>query len=135
MVLYFYDIASVFLDKVPAIFAVSLFISLLLAGLDFVVMPNAWFLNDIIAICVAGAIIKFIVVKKLKSASLPLFFFWIFFVLMQFLIQFHIQDFEHVLKIKIINIFLQIPGIFGDDHKGYKCSAFGTSKVKLFVFR
>ena len=85
-----------------------------LAVLDLIFFPNAWFLNDIVAICVAGAIIKFVVVKKLKTAALPLLFLWFFFVVRQFAITFHIEKFEQVLKIKIIPIFLQIPAILGD---------------------
>ena len=58
--------------------------------MDLWLFPNAWFLNNIVAVCVAGAIIKFVVVKKLRYASLPLLFLWCFFVVRQFAITFHI---------------------------------------------
>jgi hypothetical protein len=55
-----------------------------------VVFPNAWFLNDLIAIMLAGTFIKFVVIKKIKAAILPLTILWIFFIVRQFAIEFHI---------------------------------------------
>lgn len=54
--------------------------------LDILIVPNAWFMNDIIAILMTGTCIKFIVIKKIKAAVLPLALLWIFFIVRQFAI-------------------------------------------------
>lgn len=89
MIVYFVDITSIFLNKTAAIVSVSLFLTLLIALIQVLVLPDAWPLNDLIATFVAGALIKFVVVKKLKQALLPLFFLWIFFIFRQFMVFFH----------------------------------------------
>ena len=128
--IYFIDIASIFLSNTKTIIAVSLVFTLLIGVIDIIVLPDAWPINNLIGIFVAGALIKFIVIKKLKNAVIPLTFLWIFFVFRQFIIFLHVQNFEQALKVKIVPLFLQIPAIFGDDSYGFICSAFGTSKVK-----
>ena len=97
-------------------------------------IPDAWPVNDLIAIFVAGALTKFIVIKKIKGAILPLTFLWVFFIFRQFIIFFHLENFEQALQMKIVPLFIQLPALFGDDTNGYICSAFGTSKVKNFLF-
>lgn len=98
------------------------------------IIVDAWFINDIIAILVAGTLIKFVVIKKMRASIIPLIIFWLFFVFRQFAIDFRIQNFEQAMEIRIIPLFLQIPTIFNDDNIGYPCSAFGTSKVLLLIF-
>jgi len=90
MTIYFIDLTSIFLDKTSAIISLSVVMSLIMGLIDTVVLPDAWFVNDLIAITVAGALIKFVVIKKLKAAVLPLTFLWLFFLLRQFAVLFHI---------------------------------------------
>lgn len=49
-------------------------------GLDFFMpeVKDAWFLNDVISIMVAGAFIKFVIIKKLKTAVWGLGLMWVF---------------------------------------------------------
>ena len=88
--LYLVDIASCFLEKTVLIYSTSIGISIILIVLDIIMLPNAWFINDIIAILLTGTLVKFVVIKKIKSAILPLAFLWIFFLVRQFAIEFHI---------------------------------------------
>lgn len=127
--LYFIDVTSICLDHTKAILTISLLLALAIGLLDVILLPDAWFINNFIGILVAGALIKFIVVKSLKSAIGPLLFLWLFFVLRQFAVLAHLENFEQVLQIKIVPLFLQLPAMLGDDQEGYLCSAFGTSKV------
>lgn len=129
MTFYFIDITSIFLHRTPLIIAISIILSLVIAIVDIFILTDAWFINDIIGVLVAGALIKFVVIKKLKGAVWPLLILWIFFIFRQFAVMFGFQKFEQALQIKIIPLFLQMPGIFGDDEYGFMCSAFGTSKV------
>lgn len=87
---YFIDIASICLSKAGWIVGISLLLTVLVGTLDLLILPNAWPVNNLIGIFVAGALVKFVVVKKLKSAVLPLLFLWIFFLFRQCLVVFHI---------------------------------------------
>ncbi len=87
---YFIDITSICLDKKYVIIVISIFLSIFVGIVDTIILPDAWFINNIIAILVAGALIKFIVIKTLKSAILPLCFLWLFFILRQFAVIFHL---------------------------------------------
>jgi hypothetical protein len=126
---YLTDILSICIDNTTLIVTFAIIISIMITITDVIVLPDAWFINNLIAILVSGALIKFIVIKKLKSSILPLTFLWLFFILRQFAISFHIQNFMQAMQIKIVPLFFQIPTIFSDDPDGYICSAFGTSKV------
>lgn len=95
------------------------------------ILIDAWFVNDLIAIFVAGTMIKFVVIKKMRTSIIPMLILWSSFVLRQFAIDFQIQNFEQALEIRIIPLFLQIPTLLNDSHSGYPCSAFGTSKVHM----
>ena len=128
-IIYFIDLVSICFSKMAFIVGISVFIGLILGVLDIIVFPDAWPINNIIGIFVAGTLTKFIVIKKLKSAVIPLGILWLFFVFRQFIIFFHLENFEQALQNKIVPLFLQIPAILGDDSNGYICSAFGTSKV------
>jgi len=90
VMIYLVDIASFFFEKIIFIYGISFIFSTALIILDMFVFVNAWFFNDIIALLTVGALIKFIVIKKIKSAILPLTFLWIFFVFRQFAIELHI---------------------------------------------
>lgn len=115
MTLYFIDLTSICLDKTPVIIGISVVIALLISLIDTVILPDAWFINNLIAVLVAGALIKFVVIKKLKAALLPLVFLWLFFILRQFAINFHFENFEQALQIKIVPLFMQMPAMFNDD--------------------
>lgn len=54
--------------------------SLAVLATDFFIeeLKDAWFLNNIIAIMVAGAFIKFVIIRKIKSALWALILMWIF---------------------------------------------------------
>ena len=90
MTFYFIDITSIFLHKGIIIIASSIVLSLLVAVIEVMVFTDAWFMNDLIGILVVGALIKFVVIKKLKAAVWPLLFLWLFFVFRQFVILFHL---------------------------------------------
>jgi hypothetical protein len=131
MTLYFVDLTSIFLDNTKIIIAFSFIVASTILIVDIFLFPNAWFVNNLIAIFVAGALIKFVVIKKLKAAVFPLCFLWLFFILRQFAIDFRLENFMQAMRIKIIPLFLQIPAILNDNPDGYICSAFGTSKVYM----
>jgi hypothetical protein len=84
--LYFIDILTIFLSNTALILGLSVTLTLALGVLDVVVLPDAWPVNNLIAVLVAGALTKFIVIKKLKTALFPLAFLWSFFVFRQFII-------------------------------------------------
>ena len=97
--------------------------------IDVFILPDVWYINNLLGILVAGALIKFIVIKKLKSAIIPMLFLWFFFILRQFPLLLRIEEFHEALQIRIIPLFLQLPAMLGDNPEGFVCSAFGTSKV------
>lgn len=129
--LYFIDIASIFLNSTPLIIVISIILSIAIAVVDVIILPNVWYINNLLGMLVAGALIKFIVIKRIKTALLPLLFLWMFFILRQFPLLFKIEEFHEALQIKIIPLFLQLPSMINDDQDGYICSAFGTSKVSI----
>jgi len=90
MTIYLIDFTSCFIETNFIIYSSSIIIASTIIFLDMVVFPNAWFLNDLIAIMLAGTFIKFVVIKKIKAAILPLTILWIFFIVRQFAIEFHI---------------------------------------------
>jgi hypothetical protein len=51
---------------------------------DMVILTDAWFINDLIAIFVAGTLIKFVVIKKMRTSIIPLGILWVFFIVRQF---------------------------------------------------
>ena len=90
MFVYLADILCICFSRMIQVAVAAGVLSFVIAICDVLILPNAWFLNDLMAICVAGAIIKFIVVKKLKTAAFPLLILWVFFLVRQFAITFHI---------------------------------------------
>lgn len=135
IVLYFSDLLSLCSDKPVMIYSIALFLGALVIVVDMVIFTDAWFINNLIAILVAGAMVKFVVVKKMRTSIIPLLILWIFFVGRQFAIDFQLQNFEQALEIRVIPLFLQIPTMLNDETIGYPCSAFGTSKVFYLVNR
>jgi hypothetical protein len=90
MCFYFSDIASCCSDKPAIIYSASTLAAVFVIALDMFVLPEAWFINDFIAIIVSGTLIKFVVIKKMRTSIIPLVIFWIFFVIRQFAIDFRI---------------------------------------------
>lgn len=90
---YFVDILSIFIDRKLILGILSLTFSVFIMLMDVILLPNTWFANNIVASLVSAAIVKFIVIKKLKGAMLPLTVLWIFFIIRQIGMVIHIQDF------------------------------------------
>jgi hypothetical protein len=95
--LYFADLLSYCSDKPPIIYSISAFIGLLIIVTDMYIFIDSWFMNDLIAIFVAGTMIKFVVIKKMRTSIIPMLLLWLFFVLRQFAIDFQLQNFEQAL--------------------------------------
>ena len=88
--IYFVDILSIFLNHNNSIIGLSILLCLILGVLEIIVIPDSWPVNDLIAIFVAGGLTKFVVIKKLKNAVLPLGFLWLFFIFRQIIILIHV---------------------------------------------
>jgi hypothetical protein len=127
--LYAQDAISIMMENRVIIYILAFIVSGSLLFVDMFVLVDIWYINNLIAIIVAGSMIKFIVIRKLKSAILPLLLLWLFFILRQCGIVFRLQNFQSAMQIQIAPLFLQIPAFLQDDENGYECSAFGTSKV------
>ena len=75
------------------IYTVAAVVAFLIIALDVLILIDAWFVNNLIAIFVAGTMIKFVVVKKMRTSIFPMLLLWVFFVVCQFAIDFQIQNF------------------------------------------
>lgn len=73
-------------------FLIGFVFSVVVMGLDFFapMVRDAWFLNDVIAVMVAGAFIKFVIIRKLRSAVWALSLLWVFCIFREFAKQFGI---------------------------------------------
>lgn len=80
LILYSHDLLKVFIQRNWIAFVIGTTFSIVLMGFDFFVsiVQDAWFLNCIIAIMVAGAIIKFVIIRKVKTAVWALSVMWFF---------------------------------------------------------
>lgn len=87
---YFSDIASCCSDKPAIIYSTSTLAAVFVIALDMFILPQAWFVNDFIAVVVSGTLIKFVVIKKMRTSIIPLAIFWVFFVIRQFAIDFRL---------------------------------------------
>lgn len=96
-------------------------------------LQDAWFINDIIAVMVAGAFIKFIIIRKMKTSIWALGLLWIFCIIREFAKNIGLQQFDQGLGMRVVPLFLQLPAI--DDSSTITCSAFGTSKVQICKYR
>jgi hypothetical protein len=95
--LYFSDVLSYCSDKPVIIYTTSIAAGSILIILDMLIFTDAWFINDLIAILVAGTLIKFVVIKKMRTSIIPLTLLWVFFILRQFAIDLKLQNFEQAL--------------------------------------
>ena len=75
------------------IYTVAAVVAFLIIALDVLILIDAWFVNNLIAIFVAGTMIKVVVVKKMRTSIFPMLLLWVFFVVRQFAIDFQIQNF------------------------------------------
>jgi hypothetical protein len=67
LLLFFTDLVSCCSDKTTVIYGTAFFLCCLIMTLDMVILADAWFINDLIAIFVAGTLIKFVVIKKMRT--------------------------------------------------------------------
>lgn len=111
MVMYSQDLLMLVCQKNRVAFGLGFLFSGAVMGLDFWEprLRDAWFLNDIIAVMVAGAFIKFVIIRKIKTAVWALGLLWIFCVFREFAKQFGLQKFDQGLGIRIVPLFLQMP--------------------------
>ena len=58
---------------------------------------------------IAGAVIKFVIIRKMKVAIWALLLMWVFCVIREFAKQFHIQKFDQGFGIRVLPIFVQLP--------------------------
>jgi hypothetical protein len=93
LLIYFADIIAYCSDKPMMIYSIAAVIAILIIGIDMIILIDAWFVNNLIAIFVAGTMIKLVVVKKMRTSIFPMLLLWVFFVMRQFAIDFQIQDF------------------------------------------
>ena len=124
--IYGMDLLNIFMEEKIPIFAIAVLFSLGLVFVDEFILEDFWYINDIVAILVPGCIIKFVVIRKMKTSMIPLVILWAFSIARQFI---PIQSVAKEISISIFPLHLQIPACFGDDPDGYSCSAFGTSKI------
>jgi hypothetical protein len=75
------------------IYSIGAVIAILIITIDMVMLIDAWFINNLIAIFVAGTMVKFVVIKKMRTSIFPMLLLWVFFVMRQFAIDFQIQNF------------------------------------------
>jgi hypothetical protein len=80
MLLYLQDLLLGFIKKNSSSYLISFIISVSVMACDYFIpqTKDAWFINDIIAVAVAGAFIKFIIIYKLKGSIFGLVVLWVF---------------------------------------------------------
>lgn len=131
MVVYTQDLLMLFIQRSHVALGIGLCFTAVVMGLDNFLgeVTDAWFLNDIIAVMIAGALVKFVIIRKMKTAVWALGLMWVFCLFREFAKQFHIQKFDQGFGIRILPIFVQLPTYWIDDSSSLSCSAFGSSKV------
>lgn len=80
MIAYSQDLLMLFIDRnnVTLVIGVIFTITVLFFDNFGSVVEDAWFLNDIIAIMIAGAFIKFFIIRKMKNAIWAIVMMWVF---------------------------------------------------------
>ena len=133
MVMYSQDLLMKFSDRNWITFIIGLLFTLSVMVLDNFVnqVKDSWFLNDIIAILIAGAFIKFVIVRKMKTGVWAFALMWCFCIFREFAKQLHIQKFDQGFGIRVLPIFVQLPSNWIDNSSSLSCSAFGSSKVLI----
>lgn len=137
MVIYTQDLLMLVIQRSNIALAIGFCFTLTVMGLDnfLGLATDAWFLNDIIAVMIAGAVVKFVIIRKMKTAVWGLGLMWVFCLFREFAKQFHLQKFDQGFGIRILPIFVQLPTYWIDDSSSLSCSAFGTSKVSAWPYR
>lgn len=115
-------------------FSICLSLVLILSDEICPFLEGSWILNNVIALLFAGAFIKFIIIRKIKTAIWALALMWFFSCVRQSAIFLGWQEFDQGMGIKILPLFLQFPAQFFDHEDAYVCSAFGSSKVSKIVY-
>jgi hypothetical protein len=137
MVTYSQDLLMMYIDRSNTTFIIGFLFTFVVFVLDnfLAETKDAWFLNDIIAIMVAGAFIKFVIIRKMKTAVWAIVLMWVFCILREFAKQFHLQKFDQGFGIRVLPIFVQLPTNWIDDASSLTCSAYGSSKVFISSIR
>lgn len=137
IVIYTQDLLMLAIQRAYVALAIAVCFAMTVMGLDNFVgeVTDAWFLNDIIAVMIAGAVVKFVIIRKMKTAVWALGLMWIFCLFREFAKQFHLQKFDQGFGIRILPIYVQLPTYWIDDSSSLSCSAFGTSKVCVHRYR
>lgn len=80
LLMYSQDLILICLTNNTVAFILATLFSGFVLGIDLFgpIIQDAWFLNDLISIMVAGAFIKFVIIRKLKTAIWALTVMWIF---------------------------------------------------------
>ena len=95
IIAYVQDLMLICVNSNCITFLIAMIFSLAVLGIDLFgpIIQDAWFLNDLISIMVAGAFIKFVIIRKLKTAVWALALMWLFCFMREFAIQFGWQRF------------------------------------------
>ena len=134
LILYSQDLLCFVIDNKIATMVIAMSFSTAVMYCDELLpqLQDSWFLNNIIAVMVAGAFIKFVIIRRLKTAIWALGVMWAFFWLREFAVYWGLQKYDQGTGIRIVPLFLQVPHLFDVDSEAtYACSAFGSSKVLL----
>jgi hypothetical protein len=131
MVMYSQDLLMKFSDRNWITFVIGLLFTSSVMVLDNFVdeVKDSWFLNDIIAIMISGAFIKFVIIRKMNSGVWAFAVMWFFCIFREFAKQLHVQKFDQGFGIRVLPIFVQLPSNWIDNSSSLSCSAFGSSKV------
>jgi hypothetical protein len=80
MVYFAQDILMLFLEQFWVCLGISFLFSALVLVFDYFLpfAMDAWFLNDVVAIMVAGGFVKYVIIKKLSGSILAIVLYWIF---------------------------------------------------------
>lgn len=134
LVMYSQDLAMLVTERKRISYLFGLIFGIIIMICDYFVpiLTDAWFLNDIIAIMIAGAFIKFVIIRKMKSSVWAIGMLWIFCILREFAKYMRIQKFDQGLGIRVVPLFLQLPAEYLDNSTTITCSAFGSSKIIAF---
>jgi FtsH-binding integral membrane protein len=130
MLIYMQDLLFVCIAKNSTSYLISFIITVIVIICDYVIPQtrDAWFINDIIAVMIAGVVIKFVIIYKLKGSIAGLIVVWIFCIFRECLQFMSFLKFDQGFGVRLYPLFLQIPNFF-NSHSTITCSAYGSSKV------
>lgn len=82
---YAMDLLNIFMEEKVPIFVIAMILSLGIVFVDEFILEDFWYINDLVAILVSGCIIKFVVIRKMKTSIIPLVILWVFSIARQFI--------------------------------------------------